>query len=93
MQKRFWQSFEKNPGIWILGGLLVFSVYSHYQTGGKLTEMCVATTALTERYWLEAKFDGHDRLMQEDSDEGRDYRWIFYSIRKIEELCGERLAE
>ncbi len=109
MLERFSQSFRKNPWAWILGGLLAFSVYSNYQIGSKVTETCLAITALMEGYWelgaegqhdidamvREALAEGqvHDQLMQEDSYEGRTYRWYRSSTRVIERLCAEKLAE
>lgn len=37
---KFQASFIRNPAAWVLFGLLCFSVYSHYETGRKLTRVC-----------------------------------------------------
>ena len=44
---------------------------------------------------LEARVEAqvHERLVQEDSYEGRAYRWYRSSTRVIERHCGERSAE
>ena len=46
-----WQKrFAKNPAAWILGGLLAFSVYSHYRTGAAFTRVCESIASLGEGY-------------------------------------------
>ena len=44
------RQFAKNPLAWILGGLLAFSVYSHYRTGSAFTRVCETVAALEEGY-------------------------------------------
>jgi hypothetical protein len=34
------EAFSENPIGWIVFGLLVFSVYSHYRTGSHFTTVC-----------------------------------------------------
>ncbi len=54
------QRFQDNPVAWVLAGLLVYSVYSHYQTGKELTQVCETVAYLHDGYFdLEAheKFD------------------------------------
>lgn len=49
--ERLKQSFSKNPGAWVLGGLLVFSMYSHYRTGAQFTKVCETVSMLEEGYF------------------------------------------
>ena len=50
MNERFKASFSKNPGVWILAGFLVFSIYSHYRTGSEFTKVCQTVAMLGEGY-------------------------------------------
>ena len=42
--------FLGNPAAWILGGLLVFSVYSHYETSSEFSDVCVIVNSLEQGY-------------------------------------------
>ena len=44
-------NIQKNLGIWILIGLLIFSIYSHYKTGEKFTEVCIDIVSLEQGYF------------------------------------------
>jgi hypothetical protein len=53
-QKRFWKRvglaarFSENPLVWILLGLLIISVWSHYNTGTDLRRVCEDFTAFMQ---------------------------------------------
>ena len=44
------EKFRRNPGAWILAGLLAYSVYFHYQTGVKLTRVCELFSELEQEF-------------------------------------------
>jgi hypothetical protein len=106
MSKWLLTVFEKNPLAWILAGLLALSVYSHFRTGAKFTEACTLFDALQQGYFETAtppnlsldweaigkQATDHERLMAEDSREGREYRWRYRTKGDLEKICGSRLA-
>ncbi|MCP4316485.1 MAG: hypothetical protein GY789_10830 [Hyphomicrobiales bacterium] len=108
--ERLKASIYRAPITWILAALLVFSVYSHYQTGARLTEVCQRFEYLKEGYYDAETSQGfltkgfninefirhaeeQQRLLAEDSPEGRAYRWWVYELNEIGDFCDKRLAE
>ncbi len=41
---------KNNLGIWILIGLLAYSIYAHYRTGEKLEKVCIDVITLEQGY-------------------------------------------
>ena len=77
--KRFTASFSKNPVAWILGGLLVFSVYSHYGTGSEFTQVCEKIVMLEEGYY---DFDTSQQLQPT----GIDFDAIMIEMKEHDKL-------
>jgi hypothetical protein len=55
--EQFKQSFISNPIVWILAGLLAFSIYSHYRTGKMFTSACDDLLTLSEDFYESPVFD------------------------------------
>ena len=50
----------------------------------------IATGIDTEA--IVTKAQAHERLMKEDSPEGRAYRWWRLNLQQLTDVCGERLS-
>jgi hypothetical protein len=86
INERFTQSFTKNPGVWILAGLLAFSIFSHYRTGVKFTNVCETILMLEEGYFdLETSQKYHAT--------GIDLDAIMVEAKKHEELMKSNTQE
>ena len=47
--------FRKNRNAWIMLGLLLLSVYSHYKTSVKLTHVCENFVVAEQSHWLDSR--------------------------------------
>lgn len=86
INERFTQAFTKNPGAWILAGLLAFSVFSHYRTGEKFTNVCETIVILEDGY-----FDLETSLKYQTT--GFDVDAIMIKVKKHEELMKSNTPE
>lgn len=90
MLKMLSNKFTDNPIAWILLGLLFFSVYSHYQTGKKFTEVCIEF-----KFYKELKLELNDQIFLNPKDiisknNMKQMNKISYQIEKI---CDDRLHD
>lgn len=86
INERFTQSFTKNLGAWILTGLLAFSVFFHYRTGEKFTNVCETIVILEQGYFdLETS--------QKYLTTGIDLDAIMILVKKHEELMKAKTPE
>ena len=80
---------------------MVFSIYSHYQTGSTLSEVCLRAASVNEIFIgsldqplrLQSLIEDFERLETEESVEGRLWRWQRIQGREVRELCGDHAGE
>ena len=80
------QSLKSNPLAWVLAGILVFSIFSHYQTGKELTQVCETVASLRDGY-----FD-LETLERSDTT-GIDLDAIMVDVERVQMLLNADTAE
>lgn len=103
--QRLLEKFSENPIPWVLAGLLAFSVYAHYQTSTAFTQTCGSLLYYLEGYpnldtasmdptgaALQQRIETHQRLMQEDSEAGRQFRWTEKLKEELSSKCSDRFV-
>lgn len=97
-------AFAKNPIAWVLSAFFVFSVYSHYNTGKKFTEVCALAAEmigmpvdsaafqqlLDNPKELDAWLRRYITAPSSVSLEGKVWAWKRIEGRQIENLCEGR---
>ena len=86
ISERFKKSFSKNTAAWILGGLLIFSIYSHYRTGSQFTKVCETIAILEEGY---SDLDSSNRFLTT----GIDLNAIMVQVTEHERLMNADTPE
>ncbi|EQB34876.1 hypothetical protein M947_10450 [Sulfurimonas hongkongensis] len=78
--------FIENIGVWILVGLLIFSIYSHYKTGEDLENICIKVQALNEGY---LDIESHEKFMSN----GIELDSIAITMKKHNDLMNSNSSE
>lgn len=64
---RLSEAFARSPSTWILGALLVFSVWSHYRTGANFEQACAHAEAMLQAMPIDRVFADPDEQNRIDA--------------------------
>jgi hypothetical protein len=104
MIERLKNKILENPAAWILGGLLIFSVYSHWQTGRDFSRACLNYEMMRHGFPHKDQHGiltyempnylgvavGEVKWVSDKGQKGKIIRWWHKRDGEIKDLCGDR---